>query len=76
MKLATVLDFDQVLGLKLGEKISSNLEISDEVKSLLELRAEARKNKNFAESDRLRDLIKGMGFEVKDTQKGQELSKI
>jgi cysteinyl-tRNA synthetase len=76
VKLATVMDFDRVLGLRLDERQNMNIEIPAEVNKLAELRAEARKNKNFGESDRLRDEIKNLGFQVKDTPAGQELSKL
>ncbi len=46
---------------------------SDEVLSLLEQRRQARVNKNFAESDRLRDMITALGWTVKDTKEGQQL---
>ncbi|MBI3151264.1 MAG: cysteinyl-tRNA synthetase [Chloroflexi bacterium] len=47
----------------------------DEVLSLLEKRKQARAEKNFAESDRLRDEISGLGWAVKDTKEGQQLEK-
>lgn len=49
--------------------------LPDEVLSLLEQRKEARANKNFAESDRLREKIAALGWAVKDTKEGQELKK-
>jgi cysteinyl-tRNA synthetase len=75
-KLATILDFDKVLGLKLAEKNELTLEISDDLKKLLDLRMEARKSRNFAESDRLREEIKKLGYQVKDMADGQDLSKL
>jgi cysteinyl-tRNA synthetase len=36
-------------------------------------RAEARATRDFAESDRLRDELRGMGWEVRDGPEGQEL---
>lgn len=48
---------------------------SDEVLNLLEQRKQARANKNFAESDRLRDEIVQLGWVVKDTKEGQVLTK-
>lgn len=48
---------------------------SDEVLSLLEQRKAARDNKNFAESDRLRDMITELGWTVKDTKDGQQWAK-
>lgn len=74
-KLATIENFDQVLGLKLTEKVEKNLEVPDEVQKLLDERQKARSDKNFSESDRLREEVRKLGFEVKDTAKGQELEK-
>jgi cysteinyl-tRNA synthetase len=42
------------------------------VEQLLAARAEARKNKDFARSDELRDEIAALGVTVKDTPAGQE----
>jgi cysteinyl-tRNA synthetase len=61
---------DSVLGL--GDPVQ---EIPPEVQSLVDRRAEARKAKNFAESDRLRGEISALGWDVKDTPKGQEIKK-
>ena len=41
------------------------------VEALLASRAEARKNKDFAASDRIRDELAALGVEVKDTPQGQ-----
>src|SRR5690606_30878920 len=48
---------------------------SDEVLSLLEQRKQARANKDFAASDRLRDEIAALGWKVKDTKEGQQLER-
>ena len=42
----------------------------------MEQRKIARQEKNWAESDRLRDLIKEKGYEVKDTKDGMNIGKI
>ena len=76
VKLATLIDFDTVLGLDLLKKEDSILDVSDELKVLLNLRIEARKARNFVESDRLRDEIQKLGYQVKDSADGQELSKL
>lgn len=49
---------------------------SSEVLALLEQRKQARSNKNFAASDRLRDEIAALGWKVKDTKEGQQLEKV
>ena len=45
------------------------------VQALLAQRAKARANKNWAESDRLRDEIVAMGYVLKDTKQGQQITK-
>ena len=47
----------------------------DGVQALLDARAKARAEKNWAESDRLRDEIAKLGYVVKDTKQGQQISK-
>ena len=48
----------------------------DEIEALIEARNEARKSKNWAEADRIRDELKAMGIEIKDTPNGVEWKKI
>lgn len=64
-KRAIFLYADQVLGLDLS-RAPKILEISDEVKSLIELRAAARAEGNWSESDRLRDQLQSLGYKVQD----------
>lgn len=51
-------------------------EIPAEVRSLIDQRATARAEKNFAESDRLRDEIAALGWEVRDGSDGQTVKKM
>lgn len=69
-KLATIIDFDRVLGLNLGKAKAGQAEIPDEILVLVKQREEARKNKDWKKSDELRDLIKSKGFEIEDTASG------
>lgn len=48
---------------------------SDEVLALAEKRQQARKSKDWAESDRLRDQIAALGWTVQDTPEGPKLVK-
>ncbi|MBR5549115.1 MAG: cysteine--tRNA ligase [Kiritimatiellae bacterium] len=66
---------DEVLGVIFFENEKKEVEIPAEVKALLGARAEARKAKNWAESDRLRDEIAALGWTVKDSRDGQSLEK-
>ena len=66
---------DEVLGVIFFENEKKEVEIPAEVKQLLDARAEARKAKNWAESDRLRDEIAALGWAVKDSRDGQSVAK-
>jgi cysteinyl-tRNA synthetase len=74
-KLDIIYKFDEVFGLGLKELARDKVEATESVMKLVALREEARKNKDWKESDRLRDEIKNAGFVVKDTPEGQKLSK-
>lgn len=73
-KYKTIISFDEILGLGLTNVKKEIVEISSEVKELLEARASARLSSNWIESDRLRDEILKLGYNVKDTVNGQEIS--
>ena len=75
-KLAELLlKFDTVLGLKIDE-IEQKQEIPEEILQLLAQRQQARQEKNWAESDRLRDEIKEKGYMVKDGKDGATVEKV
>ena len=50
--------------------------IPAEVTALVEQRQAARKAKDFAEADRLRDEIAALGYAVRETRQGTEITKI
>ncbi|WP_028519450.1 cysteine--tRNA ligase [Ruminococcus flavefaciens] len=83
-KLALIAKFDEVLGLDLianAKELADNADsasddIPDEVMELVEQRKAARKDKNFALADELRDKIAALGYEVKETRQGTEINKI
>jgi len=55
---------------------SDDAQISPDVQALIHGRAEARIQKNFAESDRLRVELERAGYTVKDTPEGQKVQKM
>jgi cysteinyl-tRNA synthetase len=83
-KLALIAKFDEVLGLdlianakELAENAgSASADIPSEVLELVEQRKAARKDKNFALADELRDKIAALGYEVKETRQGTEINKL
>lgn len=73
-KLATVLDFDRVLGLDL-EKVSVSEELPENIQQKIEARKKARAEKNWALSDQLRDEIQALGYVVQDAKDGMTVFK-
>ncbi len=84
-KLALLKDFDQVLSLNLlenAEKVRvenarKEAENADpEIDALVAARTEAKKAKNWAEADRIRDELKARGIEIIDTPQGAKWRKV
>jgi len=83
-KLAALRDFDRVLSLnlleaaqQLQEKQKQEAEASadPEIDALVARRTAAKKERNFAEADRIRDELKAMGVEIIDTPQGTKWRK-
>ena len=70
---ATLLDMDQVLGLGLDKWKPAKVDKT--VLELAEKREQARANKEWAESDRIRDEINKKGYDISDTPNGYQLIK-
>ena len=69
-----ILDFDRVLGLRLDTvEAKKPRAISEEARSLVRERDEARAARDWKRSDHLRDQLIALGFEVRDTPRGTEL---
>ncbi len=76
-KRALIGEFDTVLGLGLLEAAARKAEAApaaqegdEEIDALVAARTAAKKEKNFAEADRIRDLLKDMGVTLVDTKEG------
>jgi cysteinyl-tRNA synthetase len=70
-KIGTLLYFDQILGLKLDEKIYLEIEdLPKEIKNLIEERERLRKEKKYKEADEIREKLKNMGYIVIDSIEG------
>ena len=50
--------------------------LEDEVEALIEARQKARKEKNFAEADKIRDDLKARGIILEDTPQGVRWKKV
>jgi len=76
-----LLAFDKILGLDIKNaqtylEKEEKIELPEEIAKLLEERKIARENKNWAESDRIRDELKEKGYQVKDTKDGMNIEKM
>lgn len=76
-----LLAFDKILGLDIKNaqtylEKEEKIELPEEIAKLLEERKIARENKNWAESDRIRDELKEKGYQVKDTKDGMSIEKM
>ena len=73
VKAATVLAFDDVLGLALEDVVARPVRMSDEAQKLIDARQTARDAKDWTQSDALRDQIATLGYRVEDTAEGQRI---
>ena len=69
--IATIKELGNILGLLQKSKS----DVPAEIQSILDERAAARAEKNWGKSDELRDKLKELGYIVKDTKQGQQLTK-
>jgi len=79
-KAESLLRMDQVLGLGLEKakekKKIIKIVVSDEVQKLIDERNQLRKQGSYIQADHVRNKIKKLGFNIKDTKKGVEIEKI
>ncbi|MDE6764264.1 MAG: cysteine--tRNA ligase [Oscillospiraceae bacterium] len=84
VKLKLINEFDRVLSLGLVEAAQKTAsegtgdaddDIPEEVKALAEQRKAARKDKNFALADEIRDKISALGYTVTETREGTKITK-
>jgi len=72
--LKMLMELVDVLGLIYGEEEEGKLD--SEIEALIEERQKARKAKNYAEADRIRDKLKSMGIILEDTPQGVKWKRI
>lgn len=71
-----LLDFDKVLGIDIDKEDKKTNEIPEEITKLIEQRNQARENKDWVMSDKIRDEIKDKGYIIKDTKEGIIVEKV
>lgn len=75
VKLATLLHFDTVLGLNLDAYQEEHLTVPENIQLLLNERKEAREQRNWVQSDELRETIRSQGYDVIDEDDEQKIVK-
>lgn len=69
-------EYDEILGvIGSDDAETEHDDESAEIEKLIKERAEARKSKNFARSDEIRDLLKSRGIVLEDTPQGTKWKK-
>lgn len=80
-KAASLIKFDKILGLKVDkakefvDKVKS-FDIPDSIKEMVKEREKLRKQKKYHVADQMRNKIKKLGFDVRDTKKGMEIVRL
>ena len=74
-KLKTIQEMEKVFALDLLVE-EEQVEVSDEIKRLIDEREEARKDKDFTKSDKIRDALKEKGIILEDTKDGVRWKKV
>ncbi len=75
-RLATLEDFDRVLGLRLAEVKLTTTEVSKEVQQLLAQREMFRARRLWKDADKIRDELQRMGYAIEDTPQGPKVRKL
>ena len=73
--LALLEELNGVVGIVYGGEAEDD-GLTAKVEALIEARAQAKKEKNYAEADRIRDELKDMGIAIMDTKQGVQWKKI
>jgi cysteinyl-tRNA synthetase len=73
MIISLITELGNVLGI-LKEKQSDILDA--DIEALIEERNQARKNKDFARADEIRDMLKNSGIELEDTRQGVKWKRV
>lgn len=73
-KFKLISEFDTVLSLDLT--INEEVNIDEEVEKLIEERNNAKKNKDYAKADKIREELMNMGIKIIDTREGTKFERI
>ena len=69
-KIKIINEYDKVLSLDLCNRETDNNELDSDTMELIEKRTQAKRDKNFAEADKIRDDLLSRGIRLIDTREG------
>ncbi len=75
VKKATIRQYDQIMGLNLCQWAPVRVEVPQAVQALLDQRKTARESGDWKRSDRLRERISLLGYEIEDSRDGPRIRK-
>ncbi len=75
-KYSILLDFDRVLGLGFKNMKEEIAEVNGEIEALIKERDNAKKQKDFAKADKIRNELKHKGIVLEDSKDGTKWKKI
>jgi cysteinyl-tRNA synthetase len=75
VKKATLLKYDEVLGLRLGEWTPDHEAVPADIQGLVDQRQRAREEKRWSDADSLRQQIIASGYDIDDRPDGPRLKK-
>ena len=70
-----IVELMDILGIPVDKKNEKEEEIPAEIQDMVEKRTEAKTAKNFILADALRDEITSLGYQIKDTPQGPQVTK-
>lgn len=75
-KYDLLLEFDQIFGFGIKDFKKEKISLDKDIEELIRKREEARKNKDFATADKIRDKLKEKGIILEDTKEGVKCKKV
>ena len=71
-----ILELSTVLGIAADRDLEKANQIPSRVAELVQARTDAKQKKDFALADQIREQIAGLGYQVKDTPQGPQVTKL
>lgn len=71
-----ILELSNVLGIAADRNVGKADRIPEQIEELVVARSNAKKNRDFSLADQLRDQINQLGYQIKDTPQGPQVTKL